>query len=88
MYATIQRWGNSNGIRLPKALLDAVGLRANDRVELIQTEDAVTIKKAPASTHRTLEERLTSFYGKPLEEIQQLHEDELDWGPAQGGETW
>ena len=29
MYATIQKWGNSQGLRIPKALLDAVGLREN-----------------------------------------------------------
>ncbi|RAZ46220.1 AbrB family transcriptional regulator, partial [Klebsiella oxytoca] len=27
MYATIQKWGNSQGLRIPKALLDALGLR-------------------------------------------------------------
>ena len=88
MYATIQKWGNSNGIRLSKALLDALGLQANDRVELIQTEDSITLKKASAPAHRTLEERLTAFYAKPLEEIERLQEEELDWGPAQGGEVW
>ena len=46
MYATIQKWGNSNGLRFPKALLDAIGLKENDRVELIQSADAITIKKA------------------------------------------
>lgn len=45
MYATIQKWGNSNGLRFPKALLDAIGLKENDRVELIQSADAITIKK-------------------------------------------
>ena len=44
MYATIQKWGNSNGLRFPKALLDAIGLKENDRVELIQSADAITIK--------------------------------------------
>ena len=46
MYATIQKWGNSQGLRIPKALLDAVGLRENDRVELIQGEDSIQIKRA------------------------------------------
>lgn len=51
MYATIQKWGNSNGLRFPKALLDAIGLKENDRVELIQSADAITIKRrAPRST--------------------------------------
>lgn len=32
MYATIQKWGNSQRLRIPKVLLDALGLRENDRV--------------------------------------------------------
>ena len=46
MYATIQKWGNSNGLRLPKTMLEAIGMKENDRVELIQSEDSITIKKA------------------------------------------
>ena len=87
MYATIQRWGNSQGLRIPKALLDALGLRENDRVELTQTDGGIHIKKAGAG-HRTLEERLVAFYGKPIEEIGRLDEQELDWGKAEGDEVW
>ncbi|MCI9310995.1 MAG: AbrB/MazE/SpoVT family DNA-binding domain-containing protein [Lawsonibacter sp.] len=88
MYATIQKWGNSNGLRIPKAFLDTLGLRENDRVELIQTEDAITIKKAAAVPHKTLEERLTEFYGKPIQEIGPLQAEEVDWGKAEGREVW
>ena len=45
MYATIQKWGNSQGLRIPKALLDAIGLRENDRVELVQLENGIRIQK-------------------------------------------
>ena len=96
MYATIQKWGNSNGLRIPKAFLDTLGLRENDRVELIQTGDAITIKKAAAVPHKTLEERLTEFYGKPIQEIVlfrsqeigPLQAEEVDWGKAEGREVW
>lgn len=88
MYATIQKWGNSNGLRIPKVLLDALGLRENDRVELIQSEDAITIKKAAAFPHRNLEDRLTAFYGKPIEEIGPIRDQEIDWGKAEGCEEW
>lgn len=88
MYATIQKWGNSNGLRIPKAFLDTLGLRENDRVELTQTEDAITIRKAPAPAHKSLEERLTAFYGKPVQEIGSLQEEEVDWGKAEGYEVW
>ncbi len=87
MYATIQKWGNSHGLRIPKALLDALGLRENDRVELTQIKDGLQIKKA-AAEHRTLEERLVSFYGKPVDQIPRLDAPEIDWGGARGEETW
>ena len=46
MYATIQKWGNSQGLRIPKALLDAVGLKEHDRVELVQMDDGINIRRA------------------------------------------
>ena len=87
MYATIQKWGNSQGLRIPKVLLEALDLRENDRVELTQTDGGIQIKKAAAG-HRTLEERLSAFYGKPVEEISRLDDQELDWGKPEGGEIW
>ncbi len=89
MFATIQRWGNSQGLRIPKSLLETLGIRENDRVELIQCEDGITIKKAPVTKHKTLEERLVEFYGKPIEEIERIQDDEeICWGPASGDEVW
>lgn len=88
MYATIQKWGNSQGLRIPKALLDAIGLRENDRVELVQVENGIHIQKIVQPQHRTLEERLTSFYGKPIEEIKTIESEEMDWGKAEGQEVW
>jgi len=87
MYATIQKWGNSQGLRIPKALLDALGLRENDRVELTQTDDGIHIKKA-VSLHRTLEERLAAFYGKPVDQISRIEAEEINWGKAEGAEEW
>ena len=89
MYATIQKWGNSQGLRIPKALLEALGLRENDRVELSQSSDAITIRKAVKTPHRPLEERLTSFYGKPIDEIERISGDhEINWGASEGAEVW
>lgn len=87
MYATIQRWGNSQGLRIPKALLDAIGIRENDRVELTMTENGINIQK-PRVSHRTLEERLTSFYGKSIDQISRVEQEEVDWGKAEGDEVW
>lgn len=87
MYTTIQRWGNSQGVRIPKVFLDGLGLKENDRVELIQTGSEILVRKAVA--HRSLEDRLTAFYGKPIEEIERLPENpEVEWGAPAGAERW
>lgn len=88
MYATIQKWGNSQGIRIPKTILETLGIRENDRVELVPSGDTLTIKKAVSAPHKTLEERLTAFYGKPVDEIVRIPGEELDWGKAEGREVW
>lgn len=82
------KWGNSQGLRIPKALLDAVGLKEHDRVELVQMDDGINIRRASSIPHRTLEERLTAFYGKPIDQIDRIEAEELDWGKAEGSEAW
>ncbi len=89
MYATIQKWGNSQGLRIPKVLLESLGLRENDQVELVQEKDSIRIKRASPVRHRSLEERLTEFYGRPVEEIEKVESaPEVDWGKAKGAEVW
>ena len=39
MTTSIQKWGNSQGIRIPKYLLDAVKLAANDEIDIRAESD-------------------------------------------------
>lgn len=89
MYATIQKWGNSQGLRIPKILLETLGIQENDKVELIPNKDSITIRKVTPIQHKTLEERLVEFYGKPIEQIERLtDETEVEWGGSVGNEVW
>lgn len=45
MKATINKWGNSLGIRLPKSLSEQYKLSDGIDVELIQTDKGILIKK-------------------------------------------
>ena len=45
MNATISRWGNSNAIRLPKTLTDALNLYENDAVQINIVGNAIVIRK-------------------------------------------
>lgn len=56
LYGTIQRWGNSQGIRIPKGALAASHIGENDAVEIIA-------EKTPSPCARsTVQSRLTSFF--------------------------
>ena len=42
---TLQKWGNSQGIRLPKFLLDELGWNENDELSISKDDDKIIIKK-------------------------------------------
>lgn len=81
MYATIQKWGNSQGIRLPKNLLQVADLNENDKVEVIAENDCIIIKRISKKRHKTLAERFEGYSGN-------YKCEELDTGSPQGNEVW
>lgn len=88
MLVKIQKWGNSQGIRIPKVVLDSLGIKENDKVELTQDADSITIRKSKTSHRQNLEEYLTSYYGKPINQIELPRSEEYDWGKPVGEEIW
>jgi antitoxin MazE len=85
MTTAIVKWGNSHGIRLPKALLQNINISENDTVDVLVENEAIIIKKAYAKKHKTTKERLISFYGGDITPEKQA---EIDWGKPAGGEVW
>lgn len=45
MAAKVQRWGNSQGLRLPKHVLETADIAVGDDVEVIPQEGQIIIKK-------------------------------------------
>jgi antitoxin MazE len=88
MQATIQKWGNSQGIRIPKAFLEALGMMENDMVELNRVDDNIVITKVEKKKYNNLSERLEAFYGKQIDEIYVESEMEISTGSSVGGEVW
>jgi antitoxin MazE len=63
MNMQVSRWGNSLAIRLPAALVEALGLREGDDVVLHALGDrALAVEKAPGA--RALLTRLRAFRGR------------------------
>ena len=86
MTAVLQKWGNSSGIRIPKQVLMDLNIKVNDKLSIRSVNDEIIIKKEHG--HKTLEERLTEFYKKPISKIKKLNVDEIDTGNSVGDEIW
>lgn len=85
MEARLQKWGNSDGIRIPSSFLKSLNLKTNDKVELIQEKDKIIISK-PQKKHLTLEERFEMFEQLPINEKGMV--ESYDWGEDLGKEIF
>lgn len=61
MLARVQKWGNSQGIRLPKSILETAHLSPNEDVELKVVNGLIVIE--PVNKHKTLKDRLKNYDG-------------------------
>jgi antitoxin MazE len=76
MAVTLQKWGNSIGVRLPKPMLEQVGLKEGVQVDVSIEGDHLVIRRRKLS----LAELLAQC--KP-----ENRPDTIDWGPPVGRET-
>jgi antitoxin MazE len=90
MTTAIVKWGNSQGIRLPKAFLQNINLSENDKVDVLLKNETIIIKKSPCKKHLTTKERLAEFYGADFEKLlpNVKGQQEVDWGKSVGKEAW
>ena len=79
MTTTIQKWGNSQGIRIPKYLLDAVQWSEDEQLILSAHKNKIIIEKA--EPRKNIMELFADFDGEytPIE---------MDWGHPVGEEVW
>ena len=85
MEAKLQKWGNSDGIRIPSSFLKSLNLKTNDIVELMQKDDTIIISKQKKK-HLTLEERFEIFEKLPSNEKGMV--ESYDWGEDVGKEIF
>ena len=83
MTTTIQKWGNSLGMRLPKELANNFNLKAGSQVIFIQNKNGFTIQpqekiKIPKYTLEDMVAGIT---------LKNRHK-EFDWGKPMGKEVW
>ena len=87
MQTTIVKWGNSQGIRIPKAFLQNIQLTENDPVDVILEDEKIVIRKSNIKSHKTTRERLVEFYGEDFDQ-NRAPQKEIGWGNPAGNEIW
>ena len=87
MKTTLQRWGNSQGVRIPKQLIERMGIVIGSQVAVSLSDDLSTITISPTQDTRPVrghhriedliaESRSDSFDGREI------------WASPLGKEVW
>ncbi len=82
MLAKIQKWGNSQGLRLSKNLLEDAKLDIGDEVDISVKDGIVILKPAKRIRGRYNLKDLVARIPKDYES------GEVDWGEQVGKEIW
>ncbi len=82
MLARIQKWGNSQGLRLTKNLLADARLCVDDKVDIRVKDGMMIVKPARKERGRC---SLKDLVARIPEDYQT---GEVDWGEPTGGEIW
>lgn len=82
MLTKVQKWGNSQGVRLSKALLSEGDIKVGDAVEVAVRDGVLVV----TPVHRVRG-------GQDLKELvkhipKDYKSEELDWGKPVGREVW
>lgn len=80
MEARIQKWGNSDGIRIPSSILKSLNIKTNDILNIEQEDDKIIIS-VPKKKKISLEDRFKEYHGKNLAK-------EFSWDDNVGREIW
>ena len=73
----VRAWGNSQGIRIPKVIMDSADLSVNDVLDITVENGMIILKKA--FRHKSFEERLSAYQGM-------ISLCDYDWGEPAGKE--
>ncbi|MDE7122515.1 MAG: AbrB/MazE/SpoVT family DNA-binding domain-containing protein [Oscillospiraceae bacterium] len=80
MMTSIQKWGNSQGLRIPKILLESLNWAENEQIEMILGDGEITLRPVKAK-RRSIQELFADYQGD-------YQPSETDWGEPEGNEVW
>ena len=81
MKVKISKWGNSLGVRLPRAAIEATGFGEGAQLELEIDGQELRLKPAHPIKRYRLEDLVAEI-------TPENRHPEIDWGPPVGNEVW
>ncbi len=78
MVAKIKKCGNSQGVKIPRFILNAAQFSPDEEVEIDVVDGKIVIKKA-AEQRKSIRELFEGYEGE-------YSEKEVDWGKPKGNE--
>jgi antitoxin MazE len=81
MIVTVKKWGNSQGIRFPKKILELVNLTVNEDVEVEIKDNKIIISKIETNNIISLEKLFENYNGSNSVKG-------YDWDDPRGKEIW
>lgn len=82
MIGKLQKWGNSQGIRLPKHLLAEASFTEGDEVEIVAEESRIILRHPPKRRKEYTIQELFAGY------VADSPPPAPDWGAPRGKEEW
>lgn len=76
-HVSVKQWGNSQGIRIPKDILEKLDIHVADVLQLDIEDNAIILKKT--FKHKSFEERVAEYNGE-------ISLCDFDWGEPVGRE--
>lgn len=82
MVTRVQSWGNSQGLRLSKRLLEEVGIAVGDALDVVVEDGRIVLSPARAAKSAMTLNQL----------VREIPPDysasEVEWGKSEGNEVW
>ena len=91
--ATLKKWGNSQGIIIPKSVCDEVGVRVEDDFTLTVEGGAIVLRPTRQEHCRTRTVTIGELFAGWEGEYEPPADwpcvgNEIDWGEPVGNEVW
>ena len=91
MTTIIQKLGNEHDLLISKFIWDTLKVSDNEKVEIVFDNNELRIRKPESVKHKSIEERLESYFKKDIEDILIQSDSapapaEYNWGKPIGNE--